>query len=310
MVEVINYLGRAAAAVQAARARPSRRRRGRRAPARTSARAPRRARRRRGAGARRGRRGPSTSASASPASSSGSTSQPVSPASTMCAGPWRSTAMARQAAGHPLDEHEPNCSRTEASTAASDAPRKSGSTSCACQPARKTWRAPRRPDRVEGVLALPLPGKPPSEHERRPAGERAWARAKARTSRPDALDRREAPDGQRTGARGRTSTSSAVVAHATPPRRPAASRAARRRGGGASGRRGRRGGGANVGVEAVGARRRSAPGSGRSSVAARLELVGRQEQQPLAARRPAPQAPQPGLGVRPAVVRPRRSPRA
>ena len=131
-------------------------------------RAPRRAiASRRGGGAPRGRLTASTSAFASPSTSSGSTSQPVRPWSTMSAGPWASTAIAGSPQAIPSTSTWPNCSRTDGEHDDVGGGEDVRQLVVLVPAGQEHVLDAEAPDRVQRVLALPLAGEAADEHERR-----------------------------------------------------------------------------------------------------------------------------------------------
>ena len=222
--------------------------------------------------------------------------------STISAGPERSTATTGSPQAIASTSTWPNCSRDggqDEHVAAREEARQlvvvvpAGEEDAAAPVARTT---------SHGCSPSHSPGCPPTSTSAAP-GTPARP-AKARMSSAEALDRREAPDGQQRPGRREASTSAGVVGDAAravagPPAARLSTRCAAPEGAAVD-----RAGREELGIEAVGDARRSAPGSTPSSATARSTRARREQQQPPAALRPAAHPPRPCGGVRPAGRRP------
>src|SRR5439155_15122994 len=106
------------------------------------------------------------SAVASACSSSGATSQPLSPSRTISAGPCALQAITGRPQAIASIRASPNASATEGNTSKSPAFSASGSCSWGRQPARKTLRASSVRIVSSGCSPLPLPRMAADEHKR------------------------------------------------------------------------------------------------------------------------------------------------
>ena len=239
------------------------------------------------------------SAPASAASSSGSTSHPVWPGRTMSAGPKRSTATAGRPQAMPSTRAEPNCSRTEARTTTSAAAKYVGQL-VVLVPAGEVHvaRAGHRGSRRTGARPPTPPGSRRGGPARRAAAlaQRLAGADEGAHEQAQALDLGEAA--RPTAGRARSATAAAcsgrVGDRALIVAGPPALRV-RRPGAGARRRPGRRCAARSVRGRSRWARRRTAPASMPSTRSARASWLWREQQQALAAQRPAahPLAPTP-----------------
>ena len=237
------------------------------------------------------------------ASSSGSTSQPVSPSSTMSAGPKRSTAIGGQAARHPLDEHRAELLAHRGQHDDVGAP--TGTSAARRGRASRRGRRCARPSRLiasDGCSPSHSPGIAAEQDERRRLGEppALGARERAHEQRAARLTAVKRPTASSTGPLRERARSRPRCRRPTPSSPPG------RQPRGSSTRWLAPVGGAVDRMRRRSARGRSRWGDARSGRDRRrsrsrraVDLVRREHEQPLAALRPAAHPPRPRVGVRP-----------